>query len=124
MMETNENGSKRLLILVHPTINSEDSSRPAKSFQTNEDAMEYALEGDALLYLFEDKTVYPMVRGARSGARWGSSMAEAYLYSDLQMTKEDIINMCSHEDTEASDAFLESLVDYVINCRSEQEAGL
>ncbi len=122
MMETNENGSKRVLIVVHPAVNSEDSSRPTKWFVNEKSAIDYALEDDAFIYLFEDGTAYPITMGAKSGAAWGHSMAKAYLYSDLAMKKEGIIHMCNLDDTEASKAFLESLVDYVINCRSEQEA--
>ncbi len=124
MMNTNENGSKRVLILVHPAANAGGSSRPAKSFQSDDDAIDYALEGDAILYVFEDSTVYPMTMGARSGADWGRSMAESYLYSGLELKKSEIIDMCYHEDAEGSKAFVDSLVDYVISCRAEQEAQL
>ncbi len=104
MMDTNENGSKRLLILVHPVTNVGGYSRPAKSFQDDQAALDYALEGDALLYVFEDLTVYPMTRGARSGSDWGSSIADSYLYSGLDLEKPEILEMCYHEDTEAAKA--------------------
>lgn len=122
MMEINESGSKRVLILVQPRANAGGYSRPAKSFQQDQDAIDYALEGDAILHVFEDSTVYPMIMGARSGADWGRSMAEIYLYSGLDLEKSEITNMCFHEDVEASKAFIDSLVDYVISCRCEQEA--
>jgi len=123
-MDTNENGSKLVLILVHPVANAGGFSRPAKSFQKNQDAIDYALEGDSILYVFEDSTVYPMTMGAKSGADWGRSMAESYIYSGLELEKSEIIDMCYHEDAEGSKAFVDSLVDYVISCRSEQEAQL
>ena len=119
-MDTNENGSKRVLILVRPTPSAGGYSRPAKSFLSDQSALDYALEGDALLYVFEDSTVYPMVRGARSGADWGSSIAESYLYSGVELEKSDILDMCFHEDKEASIGFVNALVDYVIECRAEK----
>jgi hypothetical protein len=124
MMDTNENGSKRVLILVHPVTNAGGYSRPAKSFQGDQAALDYALEGDAILYVFEDSTVYPMIRGARSGAALGSSIAESYLYSGMDMDKSEILEMCYDEDAEAAKAFVNSLVDYVIECRAEREAEL
>ncbi|HHX8322788.1 TPA: hypothetical protein ACVOYR_001475 [Vibrio alginolyticus] len=124
MKNTNENGSKRVLILVHPTANVSGYLRPAKSFQTDQDALDYALEGDAFIYVFEDGTTYPTTMGPKSGVDWGSCIAEAYLYSDLVPEKSDILDMCFHEDKEASIAFVNSLVDYVIECRTEKEAGL
>ncbi|ANP63867.1 MULTISPECIES: hypothetical protein [Vibrio] len=123
-MDINENGSKRVLILVNPTPSAGGHTRPAKSFLSEQSALDYALEGDALLYVFEDSTVYPMVRGARSGAGWGRSMAESFLYSGLELEKGEVIDMCFHEDKQTSIGFVNVLVDYVIECRKEQEAGL
>lgn len=124
MMETNENGSKRVLILVHPASSADGCSRPAKSSQTEQGALDYALEGDALLYVFEDSTVYPMTRGATSGAGWGKSMAEFYLHSGLELEKQEIMDMCFHDDSEAALAFIDSLVDCVIDCCAEKEPEL
>ncbi|MDW2170128.1 hypothetical protein R7Z48_11885 [Vibrio sp. 1567] len=123
-MDTNENGSKRVLILVYPTPSDGGYSRPAKSFLSDQSALDYALEGDALLYVFEDGTTYPTTMGPKSGVDWGSSVAEAYLYSDWVPEKSDILDMCFHEDKEACIGFVNALVDYVIECRAEKVAGL
>ncbi|MBT0094263.1 hypothetical protein [Vibrio alginolyticus] len=124
MMDTHENGSKRVLILVYPTPSAGGYSRPAKSFLSDQSALDYALEGDALLYVFENGTTYLTTMESQSGVDWGSCIAKAYLYSDLVPEKSDILDMCFHEDKEASIGFVNVLVDYVIECRKEQEAGL
>ncbi|WP_417883680.1 hypothetical protein [Vibrio rumoiensis] len=115
MMFTNENGSQRTLILVHPKSNHGGSKRPSKSFKEDQAALDYALEGDEMLYIFEDGSVYLMVRGARSGADWGASIAESFLHSGLELNKSEVLGMCFNEDAEASKAFIGELVDYVID---------
>lgn len=121
MMFTNENGSQRTLILIYPKANSNGSKRPSKSFKEDQAALDYALEGDDMLYIFEDGSVYPMVRGARSGADWGASIAESFLYSGLELNKSEVLDMCFNEDAEASKAFISELVDYVIECHEQAE---
>ncbi|HCG7109449.1 TPA: hypothetical protein NJ338_003254 [Vibrio parahaemolyticus] len=123
-MDTNENGSKRVLILVHPTPSAGGYSRPAKSFLSDQSALDYALEGDALLYVFENGTTYLTTMEPQSGVDWGSSVAESYLYSGVEPEKSDILDMCFHEDKEARIGFVNVLVDYVIECRAEKVAGL
>ncbi len=123
-METNENGNKRVLILVYRAANAGGYSRSAKSFQTEQGTLDYALEGDALLNVFEGLIVYRMTRGARSGLDWSSSIAESYLYYGAELEKSESIDMCVHEDKEGSKAFINSLVDYGIGCRAEQETEL
>lgn len=100
------------------------SARPAKTFQDELIAMDYAENGDELLEVFEDGSIYRSTRGADSGAEWGINIAESYLYSGLPMDKQNIMDMCFHEDTEAAKAFVDSLVDYVIECHEEREGEL
>ncbi|MFV0574822.1 MAG: hypothetical protein ACK5NC_05325 [Vibrio sp.] len=123
-MNINENGSPRQLIIVHPKANRDGSKRPSKSFKEDQAALDYALEGDDMLYIFEDGMVYPMARGPKSGASWGQFVAEGYLYSGLELNKDELLKMCFHEDTEASKAFIEVLVDCFIEYRTEVEASL
>jgi hypothetical protein len=44
MMETNENGNTRVLTLVHPAANVDGHSRPAKSLQTEQGALDCAID--------------------------------------------------------------------------------
>lgn len=120
MMDINDNGSKRVLILVHPVTNANGPGRPAKSFHTDQEALDYALEGDTILYMFADLSVYPVIRGAYSGEEWGRSIAESFLYSGLSLSPSEVLDMCFHEDSEASKAFIHSLVDYVIDCHTDR----
>lgn len=121
----NESWSKLVSILVQPAANNAiDKLRPTKSFQTEKAAFEYALEGDAFIYVFENGTTYLTTMKAQYGVDWGSCISKAYLYSDLVPEKSDILDMCFHEDKQTSTGFVNVLVDYVIECRKEQEAGL
>ncbi|CAM3208633.1 hypothetical protein [Vibrio diazotrophicus] len=119
-----ENGSKLMMTIVAPSRQLDDSARPAKTFQDELLAMDYAQNGDELLEVFEDGSIYRSTRGADSGAEWGINIAESYLYSGLPMDKQNIMDMCFHEDTEAAKAFVDSLVDYVIECHEEREGEL
>lgn len=121
---SHENGSKLVMIIVAPIRQWDGSARPAKTFQDALTAMDYAQNGDELLEVFEDGSIYRSTRGADSGAEWGADIADGYLYSGLPMDKQGIIDMCFHEDTEAAKAFVNSLVDYVIECHAEREAEL
>ncbi|PWI32152.1 hypothetical protein DI392_17480 [Vibrio albus] len=124
MMDVNENNSKRTVIVVHPAEQPDSTRRPAQAFSNTQDALDYAHEGDDLLAVYEDGTVYSSFRGVDHGASWGESIAESFLYSGLELDKPKILDMCFHEDVEASKAFVGVLVDYVIECHAEREAEL
>lgn len=121
---SHENGSKLVMIIVAPIRQWDGSARPAKTFQDALTAMDYTQNGDELLEVFEDGSIYRSTRGADSGAEWGLDIAESYLYSGLPMDKQNIMDMCFHEDTEAAKAFVDSLVDYVMECHEEREGEL
>ncbi|APC86875.1 hypothetical protein V3H41_17820 [Vibrio parahaemolyticus] len=123
-MDTNENGSKLTTIIVAPIKQWGGSARPTQTFQDEKSAMEYAQEGDKLLGVFEDGSIYCSIRGTDKGAEWGSDIAEGFLYSGLPLDKQGVLDMCFHEDTKAAKAFVNSLVDYVIECHAEKEAVL
>lgn len=117
-MDTNENGSKLTTIIVTPIKQWGGSARPTLTFQDEKSAMEYAQKGDKLLGVFEDGSIYCSIRGT------DSDIAEGFLYSGLQLDKQGVLDMCFHEYTKAAKAFVNSLVDYVIECHAEREAVL
>lgn len=112
MMRTNQNGSPLSRILVL----SKTFATPVRVFAGHEDdkALEYANEGDSVLYLYADGGRYPTVRGAKSGTKLGSDIAESMLCNDICPDKNSVLEMCFHEDRELAKGFISKLVDYVL----------
>jgi hypothetical protein len=112
MMRINENGSQLNRILVL----SKTFATPIRVFAAHEDdqALAYANEGDSIVYLYADCGRYPTVRGAKSGTKLGSDIADSMLCTDVMPDKQDLLEMCFHEDKELAKGFITKLVDYVL----------
>ncbi|ENQ8180087.1 hypothetical protein BS623_20145 [Vibrio parahaemolyticus] len=124
MMDTNENDSKRVFILVHPAVGAGGYIRQANSLIRWQGTLDYVLKGDALLYTIEGSSMYSVIRWSRLGAELGNSKAESYLYSGLELQKPEILDMYFHEGAEATRALISSLTDYVVECHVEEEVSL
>jgi hypothetical protein len=121
MMRINQNGSplNRILVL------SNTLEIPIRVFAGHEDAeaLEYANEGDSILYMYSDGGRCSTVRGAKSGTKLGSDIADSMLCTDVIPDKRDLLEMCFHEDKELAKGFISKLVGYVLESH-EARGGL